>query len=394
MHGITRVTVIVLDGVGVGALPDAADFGDKGSNSIGNTARELGGLDLPNMGRLGLGNLTTTVGVPPVVDTLGAYGKMAEKSGGKDSTVGHWELTGVISPQPLPTYPDGFPQELIEEYERRIGRKTLGNVAISGTVIIAQLGEEHMRTGRPIVYTSADSVFQVAAHEEVISLDELYHICEVAREMLTGEHAVGRVIARPFVGEPGNFTRTQNRRDFSLEPPEPTFLDRLLESGQEVIGVGKVDDLFAERGLSLCHHTVDNRVATEKVIELLGEQGTGMILANLIEFDMVYGHRNNVEGYGKALEVFDSDLPRIMGVMNPYDALFIVSDHGNDPTTPSTDHSREYVPLLAYGPRLKAGVDLGIRETFADLGATVAQLLGIDPMPNGTSFAGEITQGS
>ncbi|HEM61356.1 MAG TPA: phosphopentomutase, partial [Chloroflexi bacterium] len=289
MHGITRVTVIVLDGVGVGALPDAADFGDKGSNSIGNTARELGGLDLPNMGRLGLGNLTTTVGVPPVVDTLGAYGKMAEKSGGKDSTVGHWELTGVISPQPLPTYPDGFPQELIEEYERRIGRKTLGNVAISGTVIIAQLGEEHMRTGRPIVYTSADSVFQVAAHEEVISLDELYHICEVAREMLTGEHAVGRVIARPFVGEPGNFTRTQNRRDFSLEPPEPTFLDRLLESGQEVIGVGKVDDLFAERGLSLCHHTVDNRVATEKVIELLGEQGTGMILANLIEFDMVYG---------------------------------------------------------------------------------------------------------
>jgi phosphopentomutase len=394
MHGIRRVTVIVLDGVGVGALPDAADFGDEGSNSIGNTARELGGLDLPNMGRLGLGNLTTIVGVPPVADALGGYGKMAEQSAGKDSTVGHWELMGVISPRPLPTYPDGFPKELIEEYERRIGRKTLGNKAISGTVVIEELGEEHMRTGRPIVYTSADSVFQVAAHEKVIPLDQLYRICKIAREMLTGEHGVGRVIARPFVGEPGNFTRTENRRDFSLEPPEPTLLDRLLESGQEVVGVGKVDDLFANRGLSVCHHTVDNRVATEKVIELLQTEGEGMILANLIEFDMIYGHRNNVEGYARALEDFDSRLPLVMAGMRSYDALFIVADHGNDPTTPSTDHSREYAPLLVYSAQFKPGVDLGIRETFADLGAAIAELLAVGPLANGTSFVREVARDS
>ena len=394
MHGIRRVTVIVLDGVGVGALPDAADFGDEGSNSIGNTARELGGLDLPNMGRLGVGNLTSIVGVPPVDHALGGYGKMAERSVGKDSTVGHWELMGVISPRPLPAYPDGFPKELIEEYERRIGRKTLGNKAISGTVVIQELGEEHLRTGRPIVYTSADSVFQVAAHEKVIPLQELYRICKIAREMLTGEHGVGRVIARPFVGEPGNFTRTENRRDFSLEPPEPTLLDRLLDAGHEVIGVGKVDDLFANRGLSVCHHTVDNRVATDKVIELLQTEGAGMILANLIEFDMVYGHRNNVKGYARALEDFDSRLPVLMAGMSSYDALFIVADHGNDPTTPSTDHSREYAPLLVYGPEFKAGVDLGIRATFADLGATIAELLGIPPLPNGTSFVPEIVRAS
>jgi phosphopentomutase len=392
MLSIRRVTVIVLDGVGVGALPDAVHFGDEGSNSIGNTARELGGLDLPNMGRLGLGNLTDVLGVPPVGDALGAYGKMTEQSAAKDSTVGHWELMGVISPRPLPTYPNGFPEELIAEYERRIGRKTLGNKAISGTVIIEELGEEHMRTGCPIVYTSADSVFQVAAHEDIIPLDDLYRICEIAREMLAGKHGVGRVIARPFVGEPGNFTRTKNRRDFSLEPPEPTLLDRLLNAGYQVVGVGKVDDLFANRGLSICHHTVDNRVATEKVIELLQTEGEGMILANLIEFDMLYGHRNNVKGYAGALEDFDSRLPVLMSSMKSGDALFIVSDHGNDPTTPSTDHSREYAPLLVYSAQFKAGVDLGIRETFADLGATIAELLGIAPLPNGTSFVQEVAR--
>jgi phosphopentomutase len=272
MPDVDRVTVIVLDGVGVGALPDAADFGDEGSDSVGNTARVVGGLALPNMGRLGLGNLTDVLGVPPVSDTLGAYGRMAEKSRGKDSTIGHWELMGVVSQKPLPTYPDGFPQELVEEYERRIGRKTLGNLAISGTVIIDRLGEEHMRTGSPIVYTSADSVFQIAAHEEVIPLDELYRLCRVAREMLTGEHAVGRVIARPFVGQAGSFTRTENRRDFSLEPPEQTLLDRLVEAGLPVVGVGKVDDLFAKRGLTVCHHTVDNMVATQEVIRLRPSQ--------------------------------------------------------------------------------------------------------------------------
>ena len=390
MQGIDRVTVIVLDGVGVGALPDAGDFGDEGSNSVGNTARELGGLELPNLGRLGLGNITEIVGVPPVADALGAYGRMAEKSAGKDSTVGHWELMGVISRKPLPTYPDGFPQEIIEEYERRIGRKTLGNKAISGTVVIEEFGEQHMRTGRPIVYTSADSVFQVAAHEQVIPLDELYRLCRIAREMLTGEHAVGRVIARPFVGEPGNFARTGNRRDFSLEPPEPTLLDRVLESGQEVIGVGKVDDLFAKRGLSGCHHTVDNEVATEKVIGLLRNEGRGMILANLIEFDMLYGHRNDPEAYAAALETFDSRLPRIMRAMKARDVLFIVADHGNDPTTPSTDHSREHVPLLVYGEQVRPGVDLGTRGSFADLGATVAVVLSVGPLPHGTPFAGQM----
>jgi phosphopentomutase len=377
----------------VGALQDAADFGDEGSNSLGNTARAVGGLALPNMSLLGLGNLTDVLGVPPVLETMGAYGRMAEVSPGKDSTTGHWELTGVVSAKPLPTYPEGFPRVLIDEYERRIGRKTLGNIAISGTVIIDRLGEEHMRTGWPIVYTSADSVFQVAAHEEIIPLDELYRICVIAREMLTGEHAVGRVIARPFIGQPGSFTRTQNRRDFSLVPPKPTLLDRLVAEGHQVIGVGKVDDLFANQGLTLCHHTVDNVVATEKVIELLGESSRGMILANLIEFDMLFGHRNNPEAYASALETFDSRLPRMMEAMNEGDVLFIVADHGNDPTTPSTDHSREYVPLLVYGARVRPGVNLGTRESFADLGATIAELLGLEPLPYGTSFATEMMRG-
>lgn len=390
MRDVDRVAVVVLDGVGVGALPDAADFGDEGSDSVGNTARVVGGLALANMGRLGLGNLTGILGVPPVPDTLGAYGRMAEVSPGKDSTIGHWELMGVVSERPLPTYPDGFPRELVQEYERRIGRKTLGNIAISGTVIIDRLGEEHVRTGSPIVYTSADSVFQVAAHQEVIPLDELYRICRIAREMLTGEHAVGRVIARPFVGQPGSFMRTKNRRDFSLEPPERTLLDRLVEVGEDVVGVGKVDDLFARRGLTVCHHTVDNMVAAEKVIELLGGDWQGMILANLIEFDMLFGHRNNPEGYARALEAFDAQLPRIMDAIKPGDILFIVADHGNDPTTPSTDHSREYVPLLVYGGRIKDGVDLGTRESFADLGATIAELLEVGPLPHGTSFVEEI----
>ncbi len=390
MGDVDRVTVIVLDGVGVGALPDAATYGDEGSDSVGNTSRAVGGLSLPNLGRLGLGNLTDIVGVPPERNALGAYGRMAEVSAGKDSTTGHWELTGVVSWNPLPTYPDGFPKELIEEYERRIGRETLGNVAISGTVIIDQLGGEHVRTGSPIVYTSADSVFQVAAHEEIIPLDELYRICTIAREMLTGEHAVGRVIARPFVGQPGSFTRTENRRDFSLLPPEPTLLDGLVEAGHEVIGVGKVDDLFAKQGLTVCHHTVDNMVAAAKVIDLLGGDQKGMILANLIEFDMLFGHRNNPQGYAAALEAFDARLPGIMDAMGPGDVLIIVADHGNDPTTPSTDHSREHVPLLVYGHSVRGGVNLGTRQSFADVGATIAELLRIEPLRHGASFAGEI----
>jgi len=390
MRGTDRVTVIVLDGVGVGALPDAADYGDEGSNSVGNTARVVGGLTLPNMGRLGLGNLTEVEGVPPRQDTLGSYGRLAEASAGKDTTFGHWELMGVVSPRPLPTYPNGFPQELIREYESLIGRKTLGNKAISGTVVIEELGEEHMRTGWPIVYTSADSVFQVAAHEEIIPLDELYRICRIAREMLTDEHGVGRVIARPFIGQPTGFTRTANRRDFSLPPPGPTLLDRLAAAGWEVIGVGKIDDIFATRGLTACHHTVDNMVACDEIIRLLREDNRGLILANLIEFDMLYGHRNNPQAYGQALEAFDARLPEIMEAMKPRDVLFITADHGTDPTTPSTDHSREHVPLLVHGRQVKEGVNVGTRDTFADVGATIAELLGIEALPHGTSFASEI----
>jgi phosphopentomutase len=390
MRGIDRVTVIVLDGVGIGALPDAADYGDEGSNSVGNTSRAVGGLALPNMGLLGLGNLTEIEGVSPRLDTLGAYGRLAELSAGKDTTVGHWELMGVISPRPLPTYPHGFPEELIDEYERRIERRTLGNKPISGTVVIEELGEEHMRTGYPIVYTSADSVFQVAAHEEVIPLDELYRFCLIAREMLTAEHGVGRVIARPFIGQPGSFTRTGNRRDFSLPPPEPTLMDRLCAAGWEVIGVGKIDDIFADQGLTVCHHTVDNMVACEKITELLWSDKRGFILANLIEFDMLFGHRNNPQGYASALEAFDEHLPEIMEAMEPRDVVLIVADHGNDPTTPSTDHSREYVPLLVYGAQIRGTVNLRTRETFADVGATIAELLEIEPLPNGTSFAQEM----
>jgi phosphopentomutase len=390
MREIDRVTVIVLDGVGAGELPDAANYGDVGSNSLGNTARALGGLALPNMGQLGLGNVTDIEGVPPRANTSGAYGRLAEASAGKDTTVGHWELMGVVSPRPLPTYPHGFPPELIQEYERRIGRRTLGNMAISGTVVIDQLGAEHMRTGYPIVYTSADSVFQVAAHEEIIPLDELYRICRIARELMTGEHGVGRIIARPFIGQPGSFTRTGNRRDFSLPPPEPTLLDRLVAAGWEVTAVGKVDDIFAARGLTACHHTVENVASVDQVVELLRGDTQGLILANLIEFDMLYGHRNNPEGYAQALETFDSRLPEIMEAMGARDVLFIVADHGNDPTTPSTDHSREYVPLLVYGEAVKPGVNLGTRETFADVGATIAELLGIEPLPRGLSFAREI----
>jgi phosphopentomutase len=390
MNAVKRVVLIVLDSMGVGELPDAAEYGDEGSNTLANTARAVGGLSLPHMQRLGLGNITAVVGVPPCDEPLGAYGRMAEASAGKDTTTGHWEMAGIYSPWPLPTYPNGFPQELIEEYERRIGRKTLGNYPRSGTVIIQELGEEHIRTGYPIVYTSADSVFQVAAHEEVIPIEELYRICQIAREMLVGEHAVGRVIARPFIGEPGNFTRTERRKDFSLLPPEPTLLDRLVAAGHPVMGVGKIEDIFAHRGLSQSVHSPNNMACVDQTLAFMEESQRGLIFINLVDFDMLWGHRNNPQGYAGGLEDFDRRLPEIIEAMTAQDILFLTADHGNDPTTPSTDHSREYVPLLAYGGMVKAGVDLGTRETFADLGATVADLLGIEPLPFGTSFAGEI----
>lgn len=388
MTNVRRVILIVLDSVGCGNAPDAADYGDEGSNTLANTARAVGGLKLPNMGRLGLGNITPIEGVPPVDAPMGAYGRLTEISPGKDTTTGHWELSGVPLSRPFPTYPNGFPADLIAEFERRIGRGTLGNYPASGTVIIQELGEEHMRTGRPIVYTSADSVFQIAAHEEIIPVDELYHMCQIARELLTGEHAVGRVIARPFVGSgAGNFTRTERRRDFSLLPPRDTILDVLKADGREVMGVGKIEDIFANRGLTQSNHTGNNMDSVEAILQFMASDADGLIFANLIDFDMLYGHRNNPRGYADALEAVDARLPEIQVALRGVDVLMITADHGNDPTTASTDHSRERVPILVAGPRVHRGVALGTRNSFADVAATIADLLDVVWDGAGESFA-------
>lgn len=383
-----KVTIIVLDSVGAGALPDAAEFGDEGVDTLGHIAA-VTDLHLPNLQQLGLGNLHSIRGVEPVPAPRAAFGKMAEKSRGKDTTTGHWEICGLILDKPFPTYPNGFPPDLIAAFERAIGRRVLGNKVASGTAIIEELGAEHMRTGYPIVYTSADSVFQVAAHEEVIPLDELYRICAIARELLTGPHAVARVIARPFVGRPGNFRRTYNRRDFSLAPPAPTLLDKLKEAGYAVVGIGKIEDIFAGRGLTQAVHTEGNMDGVDKTLDFMGKDMEGLIFTNLVDYDSLYGHRNDPEGYARALMDFDRRVPELLAALSPGDLLVITADHGCDPVSPGTDHTREYVPLLVYGSRVKAGYNLGIRETFADLGATVAEIFGVS-LPVGRSFAGEI----
>jgi len=377
LSSIHRILLVVLDSAGCGALPDAAAYCDVGSNTLANTAAAVGGLNLPHLGSFGLGNIIPIEGVPPAAAPLAFWGRMAERSAGKDTTTGHWELAGLILERPFPVYPDGFPPEVISEFERRIGRRTLGNKAASGTVIIQELGEEHMRTGRPIVYTSADSVFQVAAHEDVIPVDELYRICRIARDVLRGEHAVGRVIARPFTGEPGHFRRTERRHDFSLAPTGPTVLDALCEAGVPVIAVGKINDIFAGRGISRAVHTANNEEGLRVVAAEAAGLDRGLIFANLVDFDMLYGHRNNPRGYADALEAFDAALPGITALLRPGDLLIITADHGCDPTTASTDHSREYVPLLVYNPALPAGRALGTRETFADVAATVAAAFGL-----------------
>lgn len=386
-----RVAWVVMDGVGIGELPDADRYGDVGSNTLGNTGAAVGGLSLPNLQRLGLGNIAHVPGVPPAQQPLGCYGRMAERSAGKDTTTGHWELAGLYLDKPFPTYPHGFPAEVIDAFEKAIGRGTLGNKPASGTVIIEELGEEHMRTGKPIVYTSADSVFQIAAHEDVIPVDELYDMCRIARELLTGEHAVGRVIARPFVGQPGNFQRTPRRRDFSLEPPRPTVLDRLVEAGIPVYSVGKIEDIFANRGITRGHYTKGNMATVDGVVQLLKEEGAPcLIFANCIDFDMLYGHRNDPEGMARALTEFDARVPEMMAGLREGDLLIITADHGNDPTTPSTDHSREYVPLLVYGPSARQGVPLGTRATYADVAATLSEFFGVQAPEIGTSFLKEI----
>jgi len=354
-------------------------------------SRAVGGLTLPNLGSLGLGNLADIEGVAPVAVAGGAYGRLTEVSAGKDTTTGHWELSGVILDSPFPVFPDGFPKELMTEYEARIGRGTLGNYPASGTEIIDELGKTHLRTGRPIVYTSADSVFQVAAHEEIIPVEDLYHMCQIARDLLTGEYAVGRVIARPFVGQPGHFKRTEHRKDFSLAPPADTILDMVKATGLEVMAVGKIEDIFAHRGLTMSNHTGNNMAGVDAIVEFLTLDNRGLIMANLVDFDALYGHRNNPRGYADALEAFDRRLPEIARNMTEHDLLLITADHGNDPTTPGTDHSRERVPLLVTGRPAARNINLGTRKTFADVAATIAELLGLPWNRPGTSFARSCT---
>jgi phosphopentomutase len=383
-----RVTWIVLDSVDIGEMPDAAAYGDVGSDTLGNIARKRA-LHLPNLEKLGLGNIKPLEHIAPADHPAAAFGRCALASPGKDTTTGHWEMTGIHLAKPFPLYPHGFPPAIMQEFERRIGRGTLGNYAASGTEIIKQLGVEHMRTGNPIVYTSADSVFQVAAHEEVIPLWELYKICETAREILRGPYEVGRVIARPFIGQPGAFTRTPNRKDFAVPPPKGMLLDQLEAKRVPVFSVGKIFDVFLGRGIQEHEKTKNNADGMAKTLGALDEFEHGLLFVNLVDFDQLYGHRNDVEGYAGALEEFDRWLPSLYGKLDSGDLLILTADHGCDPTTPSTDHSREYVPLLAYRPRKPEGSNLGLRSTLSDIGQTVADNFSTT-ISQGASFLPEL----
>ncbi|HYZ10683.1 MAG TPA: phosphopentomutase [Actinomycetota bacterium] len=390
-----KVLLLVCDSFGVGEAPDAAAYGDEGSDTIGNTARAVGGIGAPNLAGLGLGLLTEAPGIEPRAETGTAHGKMRERSAGKDTTTGHWEIGGLVVERPFPTYPDGFPPEVIEPFERAIGLPVLGNEAASGTEIIDRLGEEHMGTGRPIVYTSADSVFQIAANKDVVPLERLYEWCRVARRILDGEHRVGRVIARPFEGEPGAFARTHERRDFSVEPFGPTYLDRILEAGTPVFGVGKIPDIFAGRGLTDSEHSESNDHGVDLTVKYLGREDDVLVVTNLVDFDTKYGHRNDPEGYARCVEAFDRRVPELVTAVGD-GLLFLTGDHGCDPTDESTDHTREHTPVLVAGGGLagRAALDLGVRDTFADLGATVASLFGVAPDGlAGTSFAADLGVG-
>ncbi|MBI4761660.1 MAG: phosphopentomutase [Chloroflexota bacterium] len=387
MTKLNRVTVIVLDGVGAGEAPDAAAYGDVGSNSLGNVARAIGGLNTPNMYELGLGNITSIQGVPPNPRAKGAFGRFQPRSAGKDTVIGHWEMMGIYLPVAFPTYPNGFPPEVLDPFRKAIGRDVLGNKPASGTEILKELGMEHMRTGNPIVYTSADSVFQIAAHEEIIPLEELYRMCQIARDILQGEHGVGRVIARPFLGDsPETFKRTAHRRDYPRNPEYPTMMQKLVAAGKDVYSVGKIDDIFNHQGITKKNHVLTNKESLDVTLTLLEEDFEGLLFVNLIEFDMIYGHRNDPRGYADALEQFDAYLPEIQKRLQPGDLVIVTGDHGVDPTTPGTDHSREYVPLLAFGPNIKHGVDLGDRDTLADIAGTLAEIFSLEPQPIGKSF--------
>ncbi len=384
-----RVFLIVLDSLGAGELPDAAAFGDKGAHTLRSLSRS-GRLYIPNLRRLGIGNIEGLGFLGTDDRQEGACCKLGERSNGKDSTIGHWEMSGVISPCPLPTFPDGFPQEILDEFSRITGRGVLCNKPYSGTQVIADYGEEHMRTGDLIVYTSADSVFQIAAHEDVVPLDELYRYCEAARKMLRGQYGVGRVIARPFIGQPGGFTRSAHRHDYSVEPPSRTVLDALKEAGRDVISVGKIKDLFAGRGLTETHPTSGNAEGMAVTASLAEKDFNGLCFVNLVDFDMLYGHRQDAEGYANALSAFDEWLGGFLGQLREEDLLLITADHGCDPSDSSTDHTREYIPLLAYGRRILP-LNLGVRSTFADIAATVAGALDVEYPCPGSSLLGELT---
>lgn len=385
MPTVKRLFLIVLDSFGIGALPDAASYGDEGSNTL-KACFDTGVLAVPNLTRLGLFNLDGVTFGTPVARPAGAFARLAEQSAGKDTTIGHWEIAGLISPQAMPTYPNGFPKEIIAAFEQRTGRGTLCNRPYSGTQVLEDFGAEHLATGKLIVYTSADSVFQLAAHESIVPVEQLYTYCQIARDLLQGEHAVGRVIARPFEGEPGQFRRTARRHDFSLLPPRPTILDDLQQAGLQTISIGKISDIFAGQGISRSLPTVSNEDGMDKLLAIAEEDWHGLCFVNLVEFDMVYGHRNDAVGYAQALNRFDQRLGDLLPLLHENDVLMITADHGCDPATPSTDHSREYVPLLVWGHLIPPGLATGTRATFADAGATVTALLGVATRTAGKSL--------
>jgi len=384
-----RIVLIVLDGAGIGAMPDAPEWGDAGSDTLGHIL-ESRDLDLPNMQRYGLGNVRPLQNVPPLTEPVGSYGRCALKSNGKDTTTGHWEMAGIILDQAFPLYPNGFPQSILDRFISETGVPgVLGNVPASGTEIIKELGEEHVKTGKPIVYTSGDSVFQIAAHEEVIPLARLYEICEIARRILDGEHKVGRVIARPFLGEPGKFYRTENRHDYAVPPPRANLLPALKDEDLDVVCIGKIASIYDSMGVTEDLTAKNNQQSIDQTIAALREDTHGLIFSNLVDFDMLYGHRRDTEGYAKALEHFDSSLPHIEAAMDEGDLMIITADHGNDPTFPGTDHTREYAPLLVYGKSARPGVNLGTRGSLADIGQTVAENFGLK-LTAGESFLSQV----
>lgn len=387
---INRVILLILDSVGIGALPDAQDFGDVGANTLGNIIQATGGIHLPHLQALGLGNIEGVDGIEAVHHARGAYGRSQEISSGKDTTTGHWEIAGLHIQEPFKTFPDGFPKEVMERFETAIGRGSLGNYAASGTAIIEELGAEHMATGKPIVYTSADSVFQIAAHEEIIPIGELYRMCASAREIMRGDYALARIIARPFIGEPGSFSRTHRRKDYSLDPTGKTMLDYAVEAGHQVVAVGKIEDIFNGKGITHAVHTESNMDGIDQTIKMLEQFSSGLIFTNLVDFDMKFGHRRDAQGYRQALEKADARLPEILSNMTPNDLLIITADHGNDPTFKGTDHTREYVPILVAGEKIQKGVDLGTRTTFADIASTIAEVLNTKDTGVGTSFAKQL----